>query len=443
MSAGSSNRPRTLVVLVAALGWNLIEKHKPRTVLRFRAIAPGPLALTCPAQATLRTALPPSQHGVVASGWFHRDLARPFFWEQSATLVQGPRIWDAARAAGQTVGMAFFQQSLGERLDLVISPKPIHRHHGGIVMDCYTRPEPLYAELCADLGRRFDLFHYWGPLAGTRVGRWISAATLRILARTGAPDHLLVYLPSLDYDLQRHGPDSPQAAAALAETLAQIEPLVAAAEAQGRAWLVAGDYAIEPVVPGDGAVFPNRLLRAAGLFHTRETARMLYPDFFTSRAFAIVDHQVAHVHVPAATDLQQVRELFAAEPGIGEILDGAVQTERSLYFPQRSGELLLVAAPGRWFAYPWWTEPRQAPDYARQMDIHNKPGFDPCELFFGFPPPHTSQKTAKIRGTHGRSGPGHEIAAAGLFPEAADFPALAAAFQRRLSCIPGRGPAGE
>ena len=423
----------TLVILAAGLGWNLIETHKPATRLQFRPVAPGPLSLTCPAQATLRTGLPPSRHGVVASGWFHRELARPYFWEQSAALVQGRRIWESARAAGQTVGMAFFQQSLGESIDLVLSPKPIHRHHGGILMDCYTRPEPLYAELCSDLGRRFDLYHYWGPIARTSVGRWISDAARRLLQRPDAPDHLFVYLPSLDYAQQRHGPGSPKTAAALAETLAQIEALTAAAESRGRAWLVAGDYAIKPVSATDGAVFPNRRLREAGFFHTRETARMLYPDFFTSRAFAIVDHQIAHVHVPDPAHLPRVRELLTAEPGIDELLDRAAQAERDLYFPGRSGDLLLIAAPGRWFAYPWWTDPRQAPDYASQMDIHNKPGFDPCELFFGFPPPHTSQRTDKIRGTHGRSGPGHEIAAAGLFPESRSFPELAAALRDRLS----------
>ncbi|NLG34629.1 MAG: alkaline phosphatase family protein [Lentisphaerae bacterium] len=424
---------KTLVILAAGLGWNLVEKHKPATSIEFRPVAPGPLSLTCPAQASLRTGLPPSRHGIVASGWFHRDLARPYFWEQSAALVRGRRIWEGARAAGQTVGMAFWQQSLGESADLVISPKPIHRHHGGILMDCYTRPEPLYAELCADLGRRFDLYHYWGPLARTRVGRWISEAVRRLLRRPDGPDHLFVYLPSLDYAQQRHGPDSPETAAALAETLSQIQILTAAAEAHDREWLLTGDYAIEAVTAADGAVFPNRLLRAAGLFHTRETARMLYPDFYTSRAFAVVDHQIAHVHIPASADLPQVRDLLAADPGIDEILDRPAQIERDIYDSARSGDLLLIAAPGRWFAYPWWTEPRQAPDYASHMDIHNKPGFDPCELFFGFPPPHTSQNTAKIRGTHGRSGPGHEIAAAGLFPEARTFADLAAALRNRLT----------
>ena len=427
------NSNKTLVLIVAGLGWNLIEQHKPATRLTFRPVAPGPLSLTCPAQATLRTALPVARHGVVASGWHHHDLARPHFWEQSASLVHGSRIWDAARAAGQTVGMAFFQQSLGESVDLVISPKPIHKHHGGIVMDCYSRPESLYAELTARIGRRFDLYHYWGPLARTRVGRWISDALLQILERPDAPDHLFAYLPSLDYDQQRHGPHSPKTAAALRETLAQIEPLIARAEANGRQWLLTGDYSIEPVTLPDGAIHPNRLLRDAGLFHTRETARMLYPDFYTSRAFAVVDHQIAHVHVPDPAQLPRVRDLLAATPGIEQIHDRHAQTDLGLHVPARSGDLLLIAAPGRWFAYPWWTDPKQAPDYATHMDIHNKPGFDPCELFFGFPPPRTSQHTAKIRGTHGRSGAGYEIAAAGLFPDATTFTQLATALKQHLT----------
>jgi hypothetical protein len=424
---------QTLVLLVAGLGWNLFERHRPATPIAFRPVAPGAIGLTCPAQATLRTALPPFRHGVVASGWYHADLARPFFWEQSAALVRGPRIWRHARAAGQTVGMAFWQQSLGEQLDLVLSPKPIHRHHGGIVMDCYSRPEPLYAQLCADLRRKFNLFRYWGPLANASVGDWIARAVANLLARPDAPDHLFAYLPSLDYDPQRHGPDSPKSAAALDATLVQIQTILDAANAAGRPWLVLGDYAIEPVSAPDGAVFPNRALLDDGLLHVRETARMLYPDFFTSRAFAVVDHQIAHVRVPAADDLPRVRERLAALPGVGHVLGRDEQAARDLFCPDRSGDLLLVAAPGRWFAYPWWTDPRQAPDYANQMDIHNKPGFDPCELFFGFPPPHTSQNTAKIRGTHGRPDPALRIAAAGLFPDAPSFPALAEALRIRLS----------
>ena len=422
----------TLVIIAAGLGWNIIHHHKPATRLNFRPIAPGALSLTCPAQATLRTALPIAQHGIVASGWHHHALARPWFWEPSAALVNGPRIWTEARRAGQTVGMAFFQQSLGETLDLVISPKPIHRHHGGLILDCYTRPEPLYAELRAALGRPFDFYHYWGPLARARVGRWIAQAARAILQRPDAPHHLFLYLPTLDYDQQRHGPHSPQTAAALNEFIAQIEPLIATAEDQNRAWVLTGDYAIEPVSP-QGAIFPNRLLRQAGLFHTRQTARMLYPDFFTSRAFAIVDHQIAHVHVPDPDHLPAVRDLLQAQTGIAQILDRNAQTHQNIHHPPRSGDLLLIAAPGHWFAYPWWTHPRQAPDYANHMDIHNKPGFDPCELYFAFPPPRTSQNTARIRGSHGRSGPGCEVATAGHFPHATTFDQLATALHHHLT----------
>ena len=166
----SAKKNKTLVVIAAGFGWNLIQKHPLKTRFSFRPIQPAGLGLTCPAQATLRTALPIAEHGVVASGWFHADLARPYFWEQSAALVKGPRVWEAARAAGQSVGMAFWQQSLGEQVDVVISPKPIHRHHGGIVMECYSRPEPLYAELIRAVGRKFDLYHYWGLWRAPKSG---------------------------------------------------------------------------------------------------------------------------------------------------------------------------------------------------------------------------------------------------------------------------------
>ena len=160
---------------------------------------------------------------------------------------------------------------------------------------------------------------------------------------------------------------------------------------------------------------------------------MLYPDFYTSRAFAIVDHQIAHVHVPAPDDRPTVRNLLEHLDGVALVLTPDAQRTLRVWHESRSGDFLLIASPGRWFAYPWWTSPRQAPDYASQMDIHNKPGFDPCELHFGFPPPHTSRNTSRIRGTHGRSGPGHEVAAAGLFPDAPDFPSLASSLAARLA----------
>ena len=164
-------------------------------------------AVTCTVQASFRTASSPSKHGMIANGLFHRKLGRPMFWEQSSRLVEGERIWTNFRLRGKRVGMVFWQQSLGETVDLILSPAPVHKHHGGMIQDCYSKPSGLYRKLCRKIGRPFKLQHYWGPLASWKVGEWIVEAVSEILSDPNlAPDLLLGYLPSLDYDLQRKDP---------------------------------------------------------------------------------------------------------------------------------------------------------------------------------------------------------------------------------------------
>jgi predicted AlkP superfamily pyrophosphatase or phosphodiesterase len=213
-----------------------------------------------------------------------------------------------------------------------------------------------------------------------------------------APDLLFSYLPHLDYDLQRHGPGSPRARASLDFTLQCVDRMKSEAQTHGYHWLFYGDYAIQTV---SGAVFPNRRLREAGLLETRRIKQMLYADLFASAAFAMVDHQIAHVYTRDARTAAAAREALAGLPGIDSILDRGQQAVLGLDHP-RGGDLLLIAQPGKWFAYPWWTEKKQAPDFATHVDIHNKPGYDPCELFFGWPPPSVSVNTDRIRGSHGR-----------------------------------------
>ena len=402
-----------LIIHAAALGWDLLEQAgKTNHGMRFhpaRSVFP---AVTCTAQASFRTALPPSDHGMTANGVYFRNLRKPMFWEQAASLVHGPRIWEAARAKGKTVGMMFWQQSLGENVDLVLSPRPVHKHRGGMIQDCYTQPPELYRELTESLGRSFNLMHYWGPLAGTKSSAWITDATRAVMRRDEAPDILFTYLPHLDYDLQRHGPASPRAAAALETLLACLEGLTAAATAAGFTWLVTGDYAMGAA--DGGAVFPNRALREAGLFRVRPVKRMTYPDFFSSPALAVTDHEVAHVYVQDIERSREAASCLAALPGVERVLDREAQAEMGCDHAN-GGDLLAVAEEGRWFAYPWWTDPGEAPDYARHVDIHNKPGFDPCELFFGWPPLSVSLDTNKVKGTHGRAGPNRRVAWAASF----------------------------
>lgn len=367
---------KLLVIQVAALGYDLV-RQRDVAGLRFQPLESVFPALTCPAQASFRTGLPPAEHGMAGNGVFVRELNRPMFWEQSCRLIKGPRLWDGFKGR---VALLFGQQSLGESVDLLLSPGPIHKHHGGMVEAFYSKPDDLYEQVAAKVGRKFALRQYWGPLASPKSSDWIAAATVALLPET---DLCLTYLPALDYDLQRHGPASPQAGRALDAVLAQLRQLLDAAKQTGHEAIVFGDYAIGNV---NQPVFPNRALRHAGLLQTRVVQGRHYVNFHESRAFAMVDHEVAFVIGDAGDVLRKL-------PGVQSV-DGGI----------------AVAAPGCWFAYPWWDDPREAPDYAGHVDIHNKPGYDPCELFWGWPPGTVGQNPERIRGSHGRVGPDRQAA---------------------------------
>lgn len=392
-------RPKKLLVVdCAALGWNLVSSRPPESGLAFRRAEAEFPAVTCSAQALFRTATSAREHGLVSNGLFFPNLRKVMFWEQSADLVAGERIWAGLRARGRTVGMMFWQQSLGERVDFLLSPRPIHKHEGGMIQDCYSRPHDLYERVCEKIGRGFNLMHYWGPMASRRSSEWIVAATSAVMASPEyAPDLLFTYLPHLDYDLQRRGPASRSAERALDRLYGMLRRLIGVAEANGYDFLIWGDYAIGAV--DRPPVFPNRALREAGLFKTRTIRGMAYPDFFDSAAFAVVDHEFAHVYCRDEDAARAARDVLQ---GMGELKPGGNHP--------RAGRWLLLAEKGSWCAYPWWTDAREAPDFATHVDIHNKPGYDPCELFWGWPPPSVSLNTARVRGTHGRIGPAHDIA---------------------------------
>ncbi len=424
---------KLLVIQVAGWGHAFSERHGVRRIAGLpvcssEAVFP---ALTCVAQAALRTGLDPAGHGILANGFFDRTLRKAWFWEQAATLVEGPRIWEAFRGCGGTVGLAYFQQSLGESADQILSPAPIHKHGGGMILAHYSRPPDLEARLTRAAGGPFRLCRYWGPLASVDSSEWITRAVAAWLAQPDAPDLVFAYLPGLDYDLQRFGPEHPKSVRALTVVCAEIERLFAAARANGYEALAFGDYAITPVT--HGPVFPNRALRDAGLFAVRAVRGRAYPDFYQSRAFALADHQIAPVFCPDPVALPQTRAVLETLNGVDRVLDSAEQAALGLAHA-RAGELLLVAKPGAWFAYPWWTDPREAPDYAGHVDIHNKPGYDPCELFFGRMPLRTGADADRIRGTHGLTGAGYETAWVSTVPFSfKTLPLLAASIRAWLA----------
>ncbi len=399
---------KLLVVQVAA--WS---RGIELPALAVRAASTVFPALTCTVQASFRTASLPAKHGMVANGVYERALRRVMFWEQSSGLVTGERIWRRFRQRGGKVAMLFWQQSMGEEADLVVSPAPLHKHHGGMIQDLYVHPQASHDAICSGAGRSFKLRRYWGPMASAAVGDSIVDVTLQVL-RGGEYGLCLTYLPSMDYDLQRHDPAAPAASRAIAAAQGQLSRLVTAAREAGYDVLAYGDYEITPV---RRVVLPNAALAKAGLLKLRDVRGMLYPDFNTSAAFAMVDHQAAHVYVRDAAALADVRAALQL-PGVAQVM-GRDEAPYGIGHAN-GGELVLVAQEGAWLAYPWWSRASEAPEYAGHVDIHNKPGYDPCELFWGWPPGTVGRDTRRIGGSHGLAGPEHRVAWASSLPLAGE-----------------------
>jgi predicted AlkP superfamily pyrophosphatase or phosphodiesterase len=257
-----------------------------------------------------------------------------------------------------------------------VTPKPYYGADGNKVFGIHGSPPGLTQGLEARLGV-FPFHTFWGPMAGLSCTQWIGRCAAELL-HNERPDLTLVYLPHLDYDPQRFGPDPRTWPRLVRELDDACAPLLDMAVAVGaRVWVVSeyGHVAVSR------AVMPNRALRQAGLLIVRPGPFGETPDLFESQAFAVCDHQVAHVYVHNPADVARVRNVLGPLPGVARLLAGEERAEMELRHA-RAGELVALAEPDAWFAYPFWLDDRQAPDYARTVDIHRKPGYDPCELFF-------------------------------------------------------------
>lgn len=415
-------QPRLLVVDLVGLTPDLLT-HMPR-LRRLAAqgsqatLDPVLPAVTCSVQSTFLTGLPPAEHGVVGNGWYFRELGEVFLWRQHNKLVGGEKVWETLRRErpDYSVANVCWWYAMGATTDYTVTPRPIYYADGKKAPDCYTRPVELHDELVGALGE-FPLFSYWGPTAAITSSEWIIAATRRLMPRN---DLTLCYVPHLDYDLQRFGPDSPQARDAAREVDTALAPLLDDAERTGTRVLVLSEYGI---TAADQPVDVNRMLRREGLLEVHTQDGMEYLDPWTSRAFAVADHQVAHVYVDDVADLDRVRALCEALPGVDQVLDRAGQAAYGLDH-DRAGDLVLVADETAWFTYYYWLDDERAPDFARGVEIHRKPGYDPAELFFDPTDPTVKLKAgltlarklagfryamkvvpldpAPVRGTHGR-----------------------------------------
>jgi predicted AlkP superfamily pyrophosphatase or phosphodiesterase len=384
LKSPSGDMRSTLVLLVVGLTPRLVGRNTPHLDRLARAGAQRPLksimpAVTCPVQATFMTGLLPRDHGIVANGWMFRDLMEVWLWRQSNRLVAGEKIWEAGkrRDPAFTCANLFWWFNLAASHDVGVTPRPIYKADGRKLPDCYATPAVLRDELTAKLGP-FPLFQFWGPATSITSSRWIAEAAKHVMA-SRSPVLTLVYLPHLDYDLQRFGPDEshPRVAASLRQIDTVAGDLITNAEQAGMRVVILSEYGITGV---DQPVHINRALREAGFLAVREEDGGELLDPIASLAFAVADHQVAHVYVAKAELIGPVRHILQNLAGVAEVLDEAGQRAQDLDHP-RSGELVAIAAPNAWFTYYYWTEERCAPDFARTVEIHRKPGYDPVELF--------------------------------------------------------------
>ncbi|MBI4719919.1 MAG: alkaline phosphatase family protein [Chitinivibrionia bacterium] len=356
-------------------------------------------AVTCTMQSTLLTGAFPSEHGIVANGFMDRTALEPHFWEQPSSLVQRPRIWDVLKQKDPAFKTAvlFWQNTMFADSDIVITPRPLHLE-SGMVPWCYSKPVGFYENLVKKSGE-FNLMHYWGPMVSVKSSEWIMGAAIQTLRET-RPDLLLCYIPHLDYSSQKLGIMTDTERKDLREVDRLIGNLLQAVRDTGlqeeTAVMLLSEYALRNVT---GAVCLNRELRRAGLLSVREIQGKEYIDFEMSRAFAMVDHQVAHIYVkPGEPD--RCRQVLEGVEGVDHVWGMEEQKVHRIYH-ERSGELIAVARPDRWFAYYWWEEAEKAPDFTRTVDIHRKPGYDPLDLFFDPKTRSISTDTSLIKGSHG------------------------------------------
>jgi predicted AlkP superfamily pyrophosphatase or phosphodiesterase len=381
---------RTAVLNVVGLSESLLGPDTPRIEAFRKAgslcrIKPAFPAVTCSAQATYLTGLSPAGHGIVANGWYERELAEVHFWKQSNRLVHGEKLWEALRKEQPqfTCAQLFWWFNMYSSADWSITPRPMYPADGRKLFDIYAWPYQVREEVKAELGP-FPFAGFWGPAAGLDtpqgpaevVSQWIARAA-QWIERKYAPSLNLVYLPHLDYNLQRLGPRH----AGIKDDLRRIDRIVGELldffEKQSVQVVLLSEYGISPV---DRPVHLNRLFRRRNWLVLKDELGRELLDCGASKVFAVADHQVAHIYCQEPVLLGLVREALEKTPGVAEVLDGEEKRKRGLDHP-RAGDLIAVADERSWFTYYYWEDDRRAPDFARTVDIHRKPGYDPVELF--------------------------------------------------------------
>ena len=380
---------RTAVINVVGLSDSCLGPKTPRLnnfISRNRkvSITPAFPAVTCTAQSNYVTGQLPSSHGIVGNGWYNREHAEVQFWKQSNHIVHGPKIWDDLRATapGFTCAKLFWWYNMYSTADYSITPRPMYPADGRKVFDIYTHPFSIRTEIKSELGE-FPFPAFWGPAAGTsgkfqpdQVSRWI-ADSAKWIENKYQPTLSLIYLPHLDYNLQRLGPAHPEIQNDYARIDNIVGDLIAFFESRSIQVIILSEYGISPV---SQPIHLNRLFREQGWITIKDELGLELLDAGASKVFAVADHQIAHIYLNDPSLLNRVRSLLEKTDGIDQVLGTAEKPAVGIDHP-RAGDLIAVAKPNAWFTYYYWQDDSRAPDFARCVDIHRKPGYDPVELF--------------------------------------------------------------
>lgn len=375
-------KTRVVVLNIVGLSSRLIGDSTPnlkRFFSRNQAAAIRPVlpAVTCTAQSTYVTGKPPSKHGAVANGWYNRELAEHQFWKQPDQIVQAPKIWEVLREEdpGFTCAKLFWWYNMYSAVDFSITPRPMYPADGRKVFDIYTAPFSIRTEIKETLGE-FPFPTFWGPLSGIESSQWI-AASAKWIEEKYQPTLSLVYLPYLDYNLQRFGIERPKIDSDLQAIDEVVGDLIDYFEARDISVVILSEYGITSV---DRPVHLNRIFRKKGWIAIKDELGREMIDLGASKVFAIADHQIAHVYLNDFSLQEEVAQLLRETEGVERVLGESEKKEIGLDH-ERSGDLVTFSDSRSWFTYYFWEDDGKAPDYARSVDIHRKPGYDPVELF--------------------------------------------------------------
>lgn len=373
---------KTVVINIAGLSKSVIGDHTPFlkkyiSENELTLIKPATPAVTTTMQSCYVTGKHPNEHGIVGNGWYDRDDCEIKFWKQSNKLVKGYKIWEMAKKADPsfTCSKMFWWYNMYSGADYSVTPRPQYHADGGKAADCYSYPAQLRDDLQKQLGT-FPLFNFWGPGTSIKSSQWIADASM-IVEEKHDPTLTLIYLPHLDYCLQKYGIDFNKVGNDLKEIDTLCKDLISFYESRGAKIILLSEYGICNVKE---SIPINRILRNEGLLNVRKERNYELLDPGASKAFAVADHQIAHVYLNDPSVKQKVIDILNKTKGVKQVLD---EHEKKLHRlnHERCGDLVAIAEPENWFSYYYWQDDEHAPDFAKTVDIHKKPGYDPLEMF--------------------------------------------------------------